>query len=82
MVGGSLTSSARVGAGAASARPAKATVAKFISRRIMFPQFISPDETFYDWDNVIARLRWQRPGRFTAVIVALRARTDCHATKV
>jgi len=35
------------------------------------PKIVSLDETFYDWDDVIAALRWQRPARWTAAVVAV-----------
>src|SRR4029077_6064187 len=59
MVGGSLTSSAHAGADATNEMQANRTGAKFISRQFIFPPFVSSDETFIEWDHVIALVRWQ-----------------------
>ena len=70
MVGGSLTSSASAGANAMSEMPANATGAKFDQPTVhVSSQIVSLDETFFDWDDVIAALRWQRPARFTSAIM-------------
>jgi hypothetical protein len=70
MVGGSLMSSAMTGR-----ERQKRDACKRHRGEIHQPavhassDIVSSGETFYDWDDVIAALRWQRPSRFTAAIM-------------